>query len=116
MDLDRALDALAAIDERKSRVIEMRFFGGMTVEETAEVLHVSTDTVKRDWRLAKLGCYANSITDSSLAVVGRHVHHPDVAFMLKPGEIEVAIVKRVAVSESPPTPFEPRQSGGRAIA
>jgi RNA polymerase sigma-70 factor (ECF subfamily) len=54
VDLDRALDALAALDERKSRVIEMRFFGGMSVEETAEVLHVSTDTVKRDWRLAKL--------------------------------------------------------------
>ena len=54
VDLDRALDALALVDERKCRVIEMRFFGGMTVEETAEVLHVSTDTVKRDWRLAKL--------------------------------------------------------------
>ena len=54
VDLDRALDALTAVDERKSRVIEMRFFGGMTVEETAEVLHVSIDTVKRDWRLAKL--------------------------------------------------------------
>jgi RNA polymerase sigma factor (TIGR02999 family) len=52
--LDRALEALAAIDERKSRVIEMRFFGGMTVEETAEALHVSSDTVKRDWRLAKI--------------------------------------------------------------
>ena len=54
VDLDRALDALMIIDARKSRVIEMRSFGGMTVEETAEVLHVSTDTVKRDWRLAKL--------------------------------------------------------------
>ena len=52
--LDRALEALAAVDERKSRVIEMRFFGGMTVEETAEALRVSPDTVKRDWRLAKL--------------------------------------------------------------
>jgi RNA polymerase sigma-70 factor, ECF subfamily len=52
--LDRALEMLAAVDERKSRVIEMRFFGGMTVEETAEALHVSPDTVKRDWRLAKL--------------------------------------------------------------
>ena len=52
--LDRALDALARVDERKSRVIEMRFFGGLTVEETAQALHVSTDTVKRDWRLAKL--------------------------------------------------------------
>jgi RNA polymerase sigma-70 factor (ECF subfamily) len=52
--LDRALDALAAVDARKSRVIELRFFGGLSVEETAEVLHVSPDTVKRDWRLAKL--------------------------------------------------------------
>lgn len=52
--LDRALDALAAVDDRKGRVIEMRFFGGLTVEETAEVLHVSPDTVKRDWRLAKV--------------------------------------------------------------
>jgi RNA polymerase sigma factor (sigma-70 family) len=51
--LDRALEALAAVDKRKSRVIEMRFFGGMTVEETAEALHVSPDTVKRDWRLAR---------------------------------------------------------------
>jgi RNA polymerase sigma factor (TIGR02999 family) len=52
--LDRALDRLAAADERKARVIELRFFGGLSVEETAEVLHVSGDTVKRDWRLAKL--------------------------------------------------------------
>jgi RNA polymerase sigma factor (TIGR02999 family) len=52
--LDRALEGLALIDERKCRVIDMRFFAGMTVEETAEALHVSTDTVKRDWRIAKL--------------------------------------------------------------
>jgi RNA polymerase sigma factor (TIGR02999 family) len=52
--LDRALEALAVVDARKSRMIELRFFGGLSVEETAEVLHVSTDTVKRDWRLAKL--------------------------------------------------------------
>ena len=52
--LDRALDALATVDARKSRVVEMRFFGGLSVEETAEVLQVSTDTVKRDWRVAKL--------------------------------------------------------------
>ena len=52
--LDRALEALAAVDPRQSRVIELRFFGGLSVEETAEVLHVSPDTVKRDWRLAKL--------------------------------------------------------------
>jgi RNA polymerase sigma factor (TIGR02999 family) len=52
--LDRALEALTAVDVRKSRVIELRFFGGLSVEEAAEVLHVSSDTVKRDWRLAKL--------------------------------------------------------------
>jgi RNA polymerase sigma factor (TIGR02999 family) len=52
--LDRALEALEKTDARKSRVVELRFFGGLSVEETAEVLNVSTDTVKRDWRLAKL--------------------------------------------------------------
>jgi RNA polymerase sigma factor (TIGR02999 family) len=52
--LDRALEALAAADARKARVIELRYFGGLSVEETAEVLDVSPDTVKRDWRLAKL--------------------------------------------------------------
>lgn len=51
--LDDALEALAKFDERKSRVIEMRFFGGLSVEETAGVLGVSPDTVMRDWRLAK---------------------------------------------------------------
>jgi RNA polymerase sigma factor (TIGR02999 family) len=51
--LHEALETLARHDERKSRVIEMRFFGGLTVEETAEVLRVSPDTVKRDWKLAK---------------------------------------------------------------
>ena len=51
--LDDALETLAKIDERKSRVIDMRFFAGLTVEETAAVLKVSPDTVMRDWRLAK---------------------------------------------------------------
>ena len=52
--LDEALKALASKDSRKSQIVELRFFGGLSVEETAEVLHVSPDTVKRDWRLAKL--------------------------------------------------------------
>jgi RNA polymerase sigma-70 factor, ECF subfamily len=51
--LDEALKELALIDDRKSRVIELRFFGGLAVDETAEVLRVSAETVKRDWRLAK---------------------------------------------------------------
>ena len=54
VSLDHALDALAKVDLRKSRTIELRFFGGLSVEETAEVLQVSPDTVKREWRLAKL--------------------------------------------------------------
>jgi len=51
--LDDALDALAKIDERMSRVVELRFFGGMSVAETAQVLKVSPGAVERDWRLAK---------------------------------------------------------------
>jgi len=51
--LDEALIALAAVDQRKAQVVEMRFFGGLSVEDTAEALHVSRDTVMRDWKLAK---------------------------------------------------------------
>ncbi len=51
--LDEALAALARIDPRKSRVVELRYFGGLTIEETAEVLGVSIDTTKRDWRMAR---------------------------------------------------------------
>jgi RNA polymerase sigma factor (TIGR02999 family) len=51
--LDDALNALERVDARKSRVVELRFFGGLSVEETAEVLKVSQETVHRDWRLAK---------------------------------------------------------------
>jgi RNA polymerase sigma factor (TIGR02999 family) len=52
--LDDALKALSVVDERKSKVVELKFFGGLSVEETAEALGVSSDTVTRDWRLAKL--------------------------------------------------------------
>jgi RNA polymerase sigma factor (sigma-70 family) len=51
--VDDALQALAKVDDRKSRVVELRFFGGLSVEETASVLKVSPDTVMRDWKLAK---------------------------------------------------------------
>ena len=51
--LDDALEALATVDARKARVIELRFFGGLSVEETAVALTVSVDTVMRDWKLAK---------------------------------------------------------------
>ena len=55
--LDEALDALAALSPRQSKVIELRFFGGLTNEETGEVLKVSPDTVRRDWRLAQAWLY-----------------------------------------------------------
>ena len=55
--LDHALNALAQIDPRKMRVVEMRFFGGLSVEETAEVLKVSAITVKREWRAARAWLY-----------------------------------------------------------
>jgi len=52
--LDDALNALATMDPRKARVVELRFFAGLSVDETAEVLEVSPDTVVRDWRMAKV--------------------------------------------------------------
>src|SRR3990172_7605670 len=52
--LDDALNALAEFDKRKSKVVELRFFGGLSVEETAEVLKISPDTVMRDWKFAKV--------------------------------------------------------------
>ena len=51
--LDHALQSLSAVDKRKSDVVELRFFGGLSVKDTAEVLGVSDETVKRDWRLVK---------------------------------------------------------------
>jgi RNA polymerase sigma-70 factor, ECF subfamily len=51
--LDDALDALAEVDPRKARIVELRFFGGLSVKETAEVVKVSSDTVMRDWKLAR---------------------------------------------------------------
>jgi RNA polymerase sigma factor (TIGR02999 family) len=54
IDIDRALTALAKIDSRKAQMVELRFFGGLSLEETAEAMSISVDTVKRDWRVAKL--------------------------------------------------------------
>jgi RNA polymerase sigma factor (TIGR02999 family) len=51
--LDRALEALAEVDEQKARMVELRYFGGLTVEETAEVMGVTPITIKRHWRMAK---------------------------------------------------------------
>jgi RNA polymerase sigma factor (TIGR02999 family) len=55
--LDDALDALAKLDERQCRMVELRFFGGLSIEETSEVLGVSTPTVKREWASARAWLY-----------------------------------------------------------
>ena len=55
--LDDALNELALIDPQQSRIVELRFFGGLTVEETAEVLHLSPATIKREWSTAKAWLY-----------------------------------------------------------
>lgn len=55
--LDEALESLSKIDARKGRVVELRYFGGLSVEETAEVMRVSPETVKRDWKMAKAWLY-----------------------------------------------------------
>src|SRR5438128_3316011 len=62
--LDEALNKLAAIDERKSKVVELRFFGGLSVEETAEALHISAVTVMREWSMAKAWLY-NSLSNET---------------------------------------------------
>ena len=56
--LDEALESLAKIDARKARVVELRYFGGLSIEETAEVLGISPETVKRDWKMAKAWLFA----------------------------------------------------------
>jgi RNA polymerase sigma-70 factor, ECF subfamily len=65
--LDDALRALEELDARKSRVVELRFFAGLTAEETAAVLGVSTDTVARDWKFAKTWLYRELRHGRSLA-------------------------------------------------
>jgi RNA polymerase sigma factor (sigma-70 family) len=61
--LDEALKELELIDPRQSRIVELRFFGGLTVEEAAEVLHVSPVTIKREWSTAKAWLYRNLVED-----------------------------------------------------
>jgi RNA polymerase sigma factor (TIGR02999 family) len=63
--LDDALQSLAQIDPRRARVIELRFFGGLSVDETADLLQVSPQTVMRDWRLAKVWLARELCTDGA---------------------------------------------------
>ena len=60
--LDEALATLAKIDSRQSRIVELRFFGGLTLEETAEVMEISTATVKREWSMARAWLYHEMTT------------------------------------------------------
>ena len=64
--LDDALNTLAGLDPRRVRVVELRFFAGLTIEETAEVLKISRDTVVRDWRLAKVWLHEELSKDGSV--------------------------------------------------
>lgn len=57
IDLDRALQELAGFDEQQAKIIELRYFGGLTIEETAEVLQISPATVKREWAMARAWLY-----------------------------------------------------------
>lgn len=63
--LDEALNTLADLDEQQSRIVELRFFGGLTIEETAEVLQISTTTVKREWNMAKSWLYCELNNEAS---------------------------------------------------
>ena len=65
--LDEALNSLSKIDARKGRVVELRYFGGLSVEETAEVLGISPETVKRDWKMAKAWLYGVLTGEQGLA-------------------------------------------------
>lgn len=64
LELDDALTALAAFDPQQSRIVELRFFGGLSIEETAEVIGISPATVKRDWSMAKAWLHREMETDS----------------------------------------------------
>ena len=66
--LDEALEELARLDPRKSRVVELRYFGGLSLEETAEVLEVSPMTVRRDWRAAKAWLFRR-VKDEGMNVI-----------------------------------------------
>jgi RNA polymerase sigma factor (TIGR02999 family) len=57
LTLDEALTRLAKMDEQQAQIVELRYFGGLTIEETAEVLGISAATIKRDWKLTKAWLY-----------------------------------------------------------
>jgi RNA polymerase sigma factor (TIGR02999 family) len=63
--LDEALNRLAQIDEQQSRIVELRYFGGLTIEETAQVLQLSPATIKREWAMARAWLYQALTEDSS---------------------------------------------------
>jgi RNA polymerase sigma-70 factor (ECF subfamily) len=76
LDLDDALSSLSRTDARKGRVVELRYFGGLSVEETAEVLGISPETAKRDWRMAK-AWLLNALTEKGQQLVVRGAITPD---------------------------------------
>src|SRR6266571_3959831 len=79
--LDDALNHLDAVDLRKSQVVELRFFGGLSVEETAEVLKVSSDTVQREWKMARLCLAALEREESERAAFRKEACDGDEALL-----------------------------------
>jgi len=78
--LDEALNALAKIDQRKRRVVELRFFGGLSVDEIAAVLEISEETVKRDWRAAKAWLFRElTPKESACGLGGETPNHLSIA-------------------------------------
>ena len=70
LDLDEALSELAKVDERKSKVVELRYFGGLGVEEVAEALGISPETAKRDWRMARAWLFSKLKPKRRITLVG----------------------------------------------
>jgi RNA polymerase sigma-70 factor (ECF subfamily) len=74
LELDQALDRLAAIDHRQAKIVELRFFGGLNVEEVADLLQISPKTVKRDWSVAKAWLHGElkEAYDGGVGEMGKH--------------------------------------------
>lgn len=91
--IDEALDILNRIDPRKVRVIELRFFGGLSVEETAVVLRISPQSVMRDWKLAKAWIRRELCSDRPEASAPGEVHQHDVGVVLPSVEHDLLAIR-----------------------
>src|ERR1044072_8528923 len=100
--LDDALNRLAEMDPQKSKIVELRFFGGLSVEETAEVLGVSAPTVKRQWRMAKAWLYGQVKSDSAVHVK-RHTVHGNSNYPCLPHGTHPRLKRRATLKRRSPS-------------